>query len=81
MENWESWFQGVASKWAGSAIDDRYNNQFTLQKMQLQALGPFGQLYNEGSPAMPGQTTVQGTIPTSWLLIGGIIALVMLSGD
>lgn len=79
--DWESWIQNIGANWANSAIDHRYNQNYTLQKMQLQALGPYGQLYEEGSAAVPGTTTVQGSIPTSWLLIGGIIALVMMSGD
>lgn len=78
--DWESWIQGVAGKWANSAIDSRYNNNFELQKMQLQSLGPFGQVYTEGKATVPGQAVVQGSIPMSWLLIGGIVALIVL-GD
>lgn len=79
---WGDWFQDIAGKYATSAIDDRYNNQFTLDKMRLQALGPLGAIYNEGQPGtVTGNVQAAGSIPTSWLLIGAVIAVVMLAGD
>jgi hypothetical protein len=78
--DWASWVQDIGKKYANSAIDARYNQQFELDKMKLQALGPLGGFYTEGQAGRPGQVAVNG-IPTSWLLIGGLVAVVLLVGD
>lgn len=80
--DWGSFIQNVAGKWAGSAIDNRYNQQYQIQKMALQQLGPNGVPYLEGQPSGSPvvSASASGTIPMSWLLIGGIVLFAM-SGD
>lgn len=81
MESWSDMLQDVGKLWATSAIQQRYTQPFEIQKMQLAAFGPMGQPYVEGQAGMGGSPVVQAAIPTSWLLIGGIVALVVFMGD
>jgi hypothetical protein len=82
--DWSGMLQGVVGKWAGSAIDARYNQQYQLAKMQIQARAADGGYYAEGQPGVGAEPVVrasaQGEIPMSWLLIGGLILFAM-SGD
>jgi len=80
MESWSDMLQDVSKLWATSAIQQRYTQPYEIQKMQLAAYGPYGQPYLEGQ-AGGATPVVQAAIPTSWLLIGGVIALVVLMGD
>ncbi len=74
--SWESWIQGVGSKILGSATDAKFNNQYELQKLQLQQLGAMG-YYNEGQLAM--RNGAMG-IPTGTLLLlgAGLLAVMLL---
>lgn len=76
--SWSDWFQDVGKSVIGSASEAYFKSPVDIQKMKIMAYGPDGQPYVEGKAAMPG-TGLQ--IPTSWLLIGGIVALVMVMKD
>jgi len=80
MEGWSDMLQDVGKLWATSAIQSRYTQPFEIQKMQMQAYGPYGQPYVEGQASGP-VVQASASIPQSWLLIGGAIALFMLMGD
>jgi hypothetical protein len=78
---WSDMIQNAVGKWAGSAIDYRYNQQYQLQKMAMQQNAPNGVPYYEGQPGVPAvSASASGTIPMSWLLIGGVLLFAM-SGD
>jgi hypothetical protein len=82
FQGWSDMLQGAAAKWAGSAIDNRYNQQFQLQKMAMTQYGPGGVPYIEGQPnGQQPVVNVQGSIPQSWLIIGVIVAAVVFLGD
>jgi len=81
--DWSSWIQDVGKQVITTRTEAKYKQPFEIQKMQLQAMGPFGMPYIEGSASAPtgaAPAAVAG-IPTSWLLIGGVIAVVLLAGD
>ena len=84
LGGWSDMIQNSVGKWAGSAIDARYNQQYQLAKMQIQSRSPDGAYYAEGQPGLSGPPVVRaaasGEIPMSWLLIGGLILFAM-SGD
>ena len=84
LGGWSDMIQNTVGKWAGSAIDARYNQQYQLAKMQIQSRSPDGSYYLDGQPGLSGSPSVSasasGTIPMSWLLIGGLLMFVM-SGD
>lgn len=82
LDGWSNVLQKAAGHWAGSAIDNRYNQQYELQKMAMAQMGPSGVPYFEGQ-ANGGQPVIQASaaIPQSWLIIGGILALVVFMGD
>lgn len=73
--NWESWFQGVAGKVIGSAVDAKYSQPYELQRLRLEALGDLG-YYAEGQPGTLRQPGTVGGITTGTLLLIGGIALV-----
>lgn len=80
--DWSSWIQDVGKQVITTRTEAKYKQPFEIQKMQLQAMGPFGMPYIEGSAsAPPGAAPAVAGIPTSWLLIGGVIAVVLLAGD
>jgi hypothetical protein len=75
---WSDWFQGV-----GTSV---INSQLALQqapveieKLKLQAYGPYGQAYTEGQANQPTVGSTVGAIPMQWLLIGGVVLLVMMN--
>jgi hypothetical protein len=84
LGGWGDMLQNAVGKWAGSAIDQRYNQQYQIAKMQLQSRAPDGSYYVDGQPGLAGSPVVSasasGQIPMSWLLIGGLV-LFARSGD
>lgn len=80
---WADWIQDVGKSVITSRTEAKYKQPFEIQKMQLQAMGPFGIPYVEGQAptGQAGAPAAVAGIPTSWLLIGGVIALVLLAGD
>jgi hypothetical protein len=70
VATWEEWAQGVGGGLLQTVTEAKYKQPFELQKMQLQAYGQTGELYQEGMP-----NRAQGAFPTSWLLIGGALVL------
>lgn len=75
--DWETWVQQVAGSYLKSRTDAKFQQPYELQKMRLQAYGPFGDLYQEGEP-LTNQAGAGG-IPPAWLLIGGalLVAVVL----
>lgn len=69
--DWESWVQQVAGGYLKSRTDAKFQQPYELQKLKLQALGPFGDIYQEGQPVTQGSI---GSVPP-WLLIGGVVVL------
>lgn len=68
---WEEWFQDVAGSVVKSAADAKFTKPYEIQKLQLQALGENGLLYNEGRPATASAAPVFNM--TTMLLIGGVV--------
>lgn len=54
------------------------NNDLELARMQIQSQNQFNVPYLEGMPSGGGQV---GGIPTSWLLIAGVVVLVFALKD
>lgn len=79
--DWSTFVQDVTGTWAKSAIDHRYNQPYQLQKMAMQQYGPNGAPYIEGQAGGVPVVSASASIPQSWLIIGGVIALVVLLGD
>ncbi len=76
-QDWSTFIQGVAGNLAGAAIDAKYRAPIDLQKLKLQAYGPYGEPYIEGV-ATPAQTGFAG-IPPLYLLLGaGLFAVLLL---
>jgi hypothetical protein len=63
-----------------TVTEAKYKQPYELQKLRMQAYGPFGDLYEEGQANIQQVATVAG-IPTSWLLIGGVVVLVFALKD
>ena len=79
LSSWESWIQDVAKNVIQTKTQAQYVAPVELDKMRLQAFGPYGQPYYEGvANAKPA--TIAG-IPTTWLLLGGLVALVVVLKD
>jgi len=77
---WQDFVMGSADKFLDATIERDYKGPLELQKLALQAYGPYGQPYLEGrANPVQGTVGVQGSIPTSWLLVGGVIALIALA--
>jgi hypothetical protein len=78
-------WQEVAQDWGGkildAAIDYKVTQPYEVQKLQLQALGDFG-YYIEGQPGTTQRITAAPVqIPTSLLLIGAAVVLIVLLKD
>lgn len=82
MADWSDWIQDVGKTAITSAVEAQYKQPFELQKMQLQAFGPFGQPYTEGSAQGPQSSApVPQTLfgfPMWMVVVGGIAAIVMI---
>lgn len=81
--DWSEWIQDVGKSTINSVVEAQYKQPFELQKMQLQALGPFGQLYSEGSAqgvqsAQAPQQAMLFGFPMWMVVVGGIAAIVMI---
>lgn len=79
-----SW-QEVAQEWGGkvldAAIDYKVTQPYEVQKLQLQALGDFG-YYLEGQPGTVQRANAAPVqVPTSLLVIGGIVLLFVILKD
>jgi hypothetical protein len=78
---WESWFQGVAGKAIGSAVDAKYSQPYEIDKLRIQALGDMG-YYNEGQAGTIRKAgTIAGIPSGTLLLIGGAVLLFVLMKD
>jgi hypothetical protein len=74
--SWETWIQDVGKSYIQTRTEAQYKAPIELQKMQLQAYGPFGQPYLEGVPN--GAVPNIGGIPT-WMVLGGVALVVVLA--
>lgn len=80
--DWAGWFQDVAKTVVTSATQAKFQQPYEVEKLKLQAFSQYGMPYIEGKPvqAAMGPSHIAG-IPTAWLLIGGVIALVVMVND
>lgn len=78
--DWSTWFQNVSAGVIDKAAQNRYTQQYEIDRLRLEQLGQLG-TYTEGQPLPPQAGTVAG-INTSVLIIGGVVLLaVMLLKD
>ena len=75
---WESWVQNIGGSLIKTVAQAKYSAPVELQKMQMQAYGPYGQPYYEGQPNRNEGGALGLGIPTSWILIGGVVLAVVL---
>lgn len=81
MESWEDWIQDVGKTVIGAAADAKYTQPYEVQKLRLQALGEAG-IYDEGQAGAYRQAGgIAGMSPSTLLLIGGAVLLVVLLKD
>jgi hypothetical protein len=67
--SWETWVQDIGKIALSTYVETQYKAPLEIEKMRLQAFGPFGQPYIEGVPALGGTMP----IPTAWILLGGAV--------
>lgn len=79
MDGWESWAQQVGAEYLKARTTAQYQQPYEIQKLKLQAYGPYGDLYQEGQPGIQG--AAMGGIPMTWLLIGAVIVAVVALKD
>lgn len=79
--SWQEIAQDWGSKVLDAAIDYKVTQPYEIKKLQLQALGDFG-YYIEGQPGTMQRTAAAPVaIPTSLLLIGAVVLLVVVLKD
>lgn len=80
----QDWMQQVAGSVIETKMQAQYVQPFEIEKMKLQAYGPYGQPYLEGiANSAPGQVLAAQIVPgvPNWVLIGGAVLAVVLLGD
>ena len=76
-QSWGDWFQGVGATVIKGYADYKVYNPFQTQQLEIQKLGQAG-YYTEGQKGQLVPPGTVGGIPTSLLLIGGLVVVVLL---
>lgn len=69
--DWSSWFQSVAGGVIDKAAQNRFTQDYDIEKLKLEYLGRYG-MYAEGQPMQQPQSGIN----LSALLIGGAVLVV-----